>query len=819
MLFVWTLSRQPRTKQVKDGPDDTIEEKGSDRSAADREISVADEMVSDRPLGLDDPDPLNFKIIARGLSRFLRNKNTKPPLTIAVTGEWGSGKSSLMNMLREDLIKWGFRPIWFNAWHHQTEEHFLASLLESIRKQAVPRLLTLRGLRFRIRLLWYRSHWYWLSIMALAMLTAFGIGYLKQDRKSRTTVLAYSFSLIAPQSEIPQNLRKESPVIVTDWMISKLEEGKVRPEVIDNIRIVQAEKKKKKDKSFKNMWVLIASVQQKGNLELAPREKRIIRKLVDEEYGGPKFGWDTILATLMGGGGLGGFILLLMKGMTAFGAAPVNLLSSLSGRMTIRRLRAAVGLRQRFAAEFDLVTKALHPHTLLLVIDDLDRCKPESVLDVLETVNFLASSGDCYIVLGMDPAWVVSCVGERFKDVAAQILEEREAERYESDFPADVDDPDENQDSITDGSEMHENGTRRVTIFARRYLEKLVNVEVPVPVPEKGQTRKLLAQSKKDLKDRSPATLLKKWVQFAMRRFGTIVLIALMLSGGYYIGDMLGEGKKQQQDDQKRIIQEISQKELAKERAKPQEGDANVGRSIKPEEAEDSGHFVAPGLTGSEYTLRYMSLPMIAMITFILVVILFGLFQLPPDPEVADSREFADALKIWHPWVIIKRQTPRSIKRYKNRVRYFAMRLRSDEEPQPAWKRILQWLQGSSADKSADAQPSAGEPSHADRSAGEESSIDKASLQEPLLVALGAIHHCNNHWIENDDLFKLVEDMKISELFDQSEDDGMHKPSQKDIEELIKAIDTHATSYPDEWPPEEAQRKRFIKLSKGIRTF
>jgi hypothetical protein len=301
--------------------------------------------------------------------------------------------------------------------------------------------LTLRGLRFRIRLLWYRSHWYWLSIMALALLTAFGIGYLKQDRKSRTAVLAYSWSFIAPQSEIPQDLKKESRVTVTDWMISKLAAEKVRPEVIDNIKLVQAEKRKKKDKSFKNVWVLIAAVEQKGNLKLTPREKRIMREAADEEYGGPKFGWDTILATLMGGGGLGGFILLLLKGMTAFGAAPVNLLSSLSGRMTIRRLRAAVGLRQRFAAEFDLVTKALHPHTLLLVIDDLDRCKPESVLDVLETVNFLASSGDCYIVLGMDPAWVVSCVGERFKDVAAQIIEEREAERYEFDLPVDAENP------------------------------------------------------------------------------------------------------------------------------------------------------------------------------------------------------------------------------------------------------------------------------------------------------------------------------------------------------------------------------------------
>ncbi len=805
-LFVWTLSRQPRKKQVRAAAGDSyIEKKGDDRSFAEEAISVADEMVSDRPLGLDDPDPLDFKTIARGLSRFLRNKNTKPPLTIAVTGEWGSGKSTLMNMLREDLMRWGFRPIWFNAWHHQTEEHFLASLLESIRKQAVPRLLTLRGLRFRFRLLWFRSHWYWLSIMALALLTAFGIGYLRHDRESRTTLLFYGLSLVSPKGDVPQDLKKHSPVAVTEWMISQLEENRVRPEVVDHLRILQEEKQQQDNKFFKNDFVLLTALEEKGNFKLTAREKRIIRKLADEEFGEPKFRWDTFLATLMGGGGLGGFILLLLKGMTAFGAAPASVITSLSGRMSIRRMRAAVGLRQRFASEFDLVTKALHPHTLLLVVDDLDRCKPESVLNILETVNFLASSGDCFIVLGMDPAWVVSCVGERFKDVAAQILEEREAALYEADHHKNALGPSAGEDSIVEDSELSGDGTRRVAVFARRYLEKLVNVEVPVPVPESGQTRKLLTQGKQESEDRSTAALLIKGIQFALRRFGPLVLIAGMLIGGYLVGHNLGQEKMKQVKEQKRIFQETRQEALAKEDRKPEKPDVagDRGGGIERTVADNSGHFVAPGIAGSLYALRDLSWPMIALIAFIFVIALFGLFQLPPDPEVEDSPEFASALEIWHPWVIIKRQTPRSVKRYKNRVRYFAMRLRRDEEPQPAWKRLMLRFKKPSAEE--------GEP--------KETPPDEVPLQEPLLVALGAIHHCNNHWIEDDDLFALITERKISELFDESVDDGMHKPAGTDIEKLVAAVDQHATDFEYAWPPTDAQRRRFIKLSKGIRTF
>ena len=98
-------------------------------------------MVSDRALESASEDVLSFNAIALGLSRFLRNENTKPPLTIAITGEWGTGKSSLMNLLRADLRSYKFRPVWYNAWHHQKEEHILASLLENIILQAVPRNL------------------------------------------------------------------------------------------------------------------------------------------------------------------------------------------------------------------------------------------------------------------------------------------------------------------------------------------------------------------------------------------------------------------------------------------------------------------------------------------------------------------------------------------------------------------------------------------------------------------------------------------------------------------------------------------------------
>jgi hypothetical protein len=149
--------------------------RSSPSAAIQAQPCVADAAISDSPIGWRDPDAIGLKEIARGLSRFIRNQRTQPPLTIGVTGEWGSGKSSLMNLLKEDLQRYGFRPVWFNAWHHQSGENLLASLLANIHAQAIPAWLTLAGIDFRLSLLSVRLRRFWLrlSITFVAIVITF----------------------------------------------------------------------------------------------------------------------------------------------------------------------------------------------------------------------------------------------------------------------------------------------------------------------------------------------------------------------------------------------------------------------------------------------------------------------------------------------------------------------------------------------------------------------------------------------------------------------------------------------------------------------
>lgn len=94
--------------------------------------------ATDRPLAPGAPDVAGADTLARRISAFLRNTRTVPPLTLAIVGPWGSGKSSVLNRLHDDLRAHGLRPVWFNAWHHRREEHLFAALLQAVRAKAVP---------------------------------------------------------------------------------------------------------------------------------------------------------------------------------------------------------------------------------------------------------------------------------------------------------------------------------------------------------------------------------------------------------------------------------------------------------------------------------------------------------------------------------------------------------------------------------------------------------------------------------------------------------------------------------------------------------
>ncbi|HVR11474.1 MAG TPA: P-loop NTPase fold protein, partial [Thermoanaerobaculia bacterium] len=591
--------------------------------------SVAERLVSDRAIERREADAFDFNAVALGLSRFLRNAKTEPPLTIAVTGEWGSGKSSLMNLLRVDLERYGFRPVWFNAWHHQKEEHLLASLLEAVRAQGVPPWWRPEGALFRAKLLRLRAARYWPLVTLLLIAFSFSAGYIRAEPE-RLDALEKAAARLAGKPSAP------------GWWGEGAEETAASPE----------DPRQPKD---------------------APRRATGAAPAAGPGTGAEPLPLTALVVTTAG------LLAAAKRGAKAFGVNPARLLARRSTK--VRDLEALTGFRHRFAAEFNDVTAALNPRTMLILIDDLDRCRPEMVLEVLEAVNFLVTSGDCFVVLGLARDRVLRCVGLSFKDVASELL----------DWPAEP----------PAGLTKEDVERQRRLEFAQQYLEKLINIEVPVPLPTDEQSRRLLV-------DERPATppppaAAGRWQSWlgAMRRALPAVAIGLLRETRralpaaalvlLVIGGFLA-GLARPPAPPPALGPLSSRAKMVHGRPRP----------TPAPHAESSGGRVADGGPAAAAPvpapppvlpepMRWQRLPFVLLG---LVLAGFGVWRLsiPPDVVIHDSREFEEALSRWHPLIFSWRNTPRAIKRYLNRVRYLAMLQREPVATPALWKRLVEVL-------------------------------------------------------------------------------------------------------------------------------
>ena len=98
--------------------------------------------VIDQPVTLssqekiEDKDKFGISGYEKALTKFIMRADT--PLTIALQGEWGSGKTSLMNLLKYHLCEADgaqFYSIWINTWQHSimnNPEDSIIGILQSI---------------------------------------------------------------------------------------------------------------------------------------------------------------------------------------------------------------------------------------------------------------------------------------------------------------------------------------------------------------------------------------------------------------------------------------------------------------------------------------------------------------------------------------------------------------------------------------------------------------------------------------------------------------------------------------------------------------
>jgi hypothetical protein len=496
--------------------------------------------TSDSPIGWGDPDVLGLKQLALALSRFVRNTSTAPPLTIAITGPWGTGKSSLMNLVAEDLRRRGANPVLFNAWHHQKEENIFAALLENIRAQAIPSAWRLSGLAFRWRLLFLR-----MGKNLFALLIAIAV----------VATLLYAL----------------------DWRTLAIAVGKST---------------KAFDAKAVSNWL------------------------------------DKIV-----GVGAGAALLLLVKIYATLDLKPSELMATLRGNAKLADFSAQLGFRYKFAIEFNAAGQALRTPTnpgLVIFIDDLDRCAPGNLMEVLESINFLTTAGPCFIFLGMDEPKIVEIVAKQYAD---------DQER------------------------------------ARQYLKKLINLTIPVPEIDELNSVILSAGAGPAAIPTSPWP---KRVRAILRTAPDIVVpaLALVAAIAFLSAQFATMLQKNSSAPPAAVEQPVD---------KPAPGGGAAGPSApipnpQPGRAAPSIEFrkVTPDrLASGEQAWEFL---VIGLTVLIVVLLVARRVTTAREDRVEDSANFRDALAIWHPAVFAADPTPRGVKRHQNRLRLQAMRLRPGRE-------------------------------------------------------------------------------------------------------------------------------------------
>ena len=94
--------------------------------------------IKDKPIEKNDQDQLDVSRYIKALSKFILHSDT--PITVGLQGEWGTGKTSMMCMIREELSKENVATSWINTWEY--------SLFRGV-KETTPAILN--GLLFDLK--------------------------------------------------------------------------------------------------------------------------------------------------------------------------------------------------------------------------------------------------------------------------------------------------------------------------------------------------------------------------------------------------------------------------------------------------------------------------------------------------------------------------------------------------------------------------------------------------------------------------------------------------------------------------------------------
>jgi hypothetical protein len=388
--------------------------------------------ATDKPIQNVKQDKLDFKIYVNALHSFILSKYTTTPITISIDGPWGTGKSSLMSMLKGKLDpqRDGIRKLYeWSAGLHPWRRWYFSFLKSSIAKWFGDTVITLlvrndvdeEGIYLYFGQNNKRFHKYISDIVE-----GFSIDpeALNQPDNEKMEERIRKWAMVHANCE-PMQPPYHYAVWLNAWKFDNQEE------VWASLALATMEQIKQKHGLLWRLWFWLdltfrrfsfwSALWQVVKQFLVP----LIFAIIAAYYNTILGSFDTPLQAFVNYG-----TPLLWAGFVISGILAVSSIFKDPFRISLEKVfdrpnyKDKVSFLAHFERDFAKIVRSAtkngfgwKPSKLVIFIDDLDRCEPPKSADIVEAVNLFLDAEGCVFVIGMDSDSVSKSVEVKYKDL------------------------------------------------------------------------------------------------------------------------------------------------------------------------------------------------------------------------------------------------------------------------------------------------------------------------------------------------------------------------------------------------------------------
>jgi hypothetical protein len=377
-------------------------------------------------------DKLGFLPYVTALAAFLKSDQTRPPLTLSIEGEWGSGKSSFMKQLAvalgldERLLKggcvqappfktafrktsstfmgriWGVGNAWlewispkplfvnFNAWRHDKEEALWAAFALAFSRQTLQQQVWPRRIQRRIRLFWKQYNWrkgwleiaricaVWLLLITIGFALFLPFIYPERSKGWRTKTAQQLACALSGQADGPNGSCASAQ---SSQSSSNSSAGKSEPDA------KAVEKKTSESKGSKE-----------NNDALA----------------------EVLKALITYGGALGSLAVTFSIWRKLLQATGNPFETKIKSYLRSPDYDTKIAFVERFHEDFQRMVESCVPkeEKVYVFIDDLDRCDVPKAAELMQALNLLISDEPHLVfILGLDRRKVAAGIAVKNKEL------------------------------------------------------------------------------------------------------------------------------------------------------------------------------------------------------------------------------------------------------------------------------------------------------------------------------------------------------------------------------------------------------------------